>query len=53
MDIRLIVFCPMIMSSANPIYETLKYIDEDDVIMDYSDEKLLNKYHPQIVVLNS
>ena len=43
MDIRVIVFCPTIMSSANPIYETLKYLDEDDIIMDYSDDKLLNK----------
>jgi len=43
MDIRVIVFCPTIMSSANPIYETLKYLDEDDIIMDYSDEKLLKK----------
>jgi hypothetical protein len=31
------------MSVANPIYETLKYLDEDDIIMDYSDDKLLNK----------
>ena len=38
-----IVFCPTIMSTANPIYETLKYLDKDDIIMDYSDEKLLSK----------
>ena len=31
------------MSTANPIYETLKYLDEDDIIMDYSDEKLFKK----------
>jgi hypothetical protein len=31
------------MSSANPIYETLKYLDEDDIVMDYSDNKLLDK----------
>ncbi len=32
---RVIVFCPTIMSTANPIYDTLKYLDEDDIIMDY------------------
>ncbi len=31
------------MSTANPIYDTLKYLDEDDIIMDYSDDKLLDK----------
>ena len=43
LDMRVIVFCPTIMSTANPIYDTLKYLDEDDIIMDYSDDKLLNK----------
>ncbi len=40
---RVIVFCPTIMSSANPIYETLKHLDEDDIIMDYSDDTLLDE----------
>jgi hypothetical protein len=40
---RVIVLCPTIMSTANPIYDTLKYLDEDDIIMDYSDDKLLDK----------
>ena len=40
---RVIVFCPTIMSTANPIYDTLRYLDEDDIIMDYSDNKLLDK----------
>jgi hypothetical protein len=31
------------MSTANPIYDTLRYLDEDDIIMDYSDNKLLDK----------
>jgi hypothetical protein len=31
------------MSTANPMYDTLKNLDEDDIIMDYSDDKLLNK----------
>jgi hypothetical protein len=43
LDIRVIVFCPTVMSSANPIYETLKYLDEDDIILNYSDDKLLDK----------
>ena len=40
---RVIVFCPTILSAANPIYETLKYLDDDDIILDYSDNKLLEK----------
>jgi hypothetical protein len=31
------------MSSANPIYETLKDLDEDDIVLEYSDYKLLDK----------
>ena len=31
------------MSTANPIYDSLKYLDEDDIIMEYSDDKLLDK----------
>ncbi len=29
--------------TADPIYDTLKYLDEIDIIMDYSDDKLLTK----------
>ena len=43
LEMRVIVFCPTIMSAANPIYETLKYLDDDDIILDYSDNKLLEK----------
>jgi hypothetical protein len=43
LDMRVIVFCPTILSAANPIYETLKYLDHDDIILDYSDDKLLDK----------
>ncbi len=32
-----------LVSTANPIYETLKYLDEDDIIMNDSDNKLLDK----------
>ena len=40
---RVIVFCPTIHSAANPIYESLKYLSEEDIILDYSDDKLLGK----------
>ena len=40
---RVIVFSPTVHSAANPIYDTLKYLDEDEIIMDYSDNKLLDK----------
>jgi len=43
LDIRVILFCPTAHSVANPIYETLKYLDDDDIILDYSDDKLLDK----------
>jgi hypothetical protein len=43
LDMRIIVFCPTILSVANPIYDTLKYLDDDDIIMEYSDNKLLDK----------
>ena len=43
LTMRVIVFCPTIHSAANPIYESLKYLDEDDIILDYSDYKLLEK----------
>ncbi len=43
LDMRVIVFCPTIMSTVNPIYDKLKYLDEDDIILDYSDDKLLDK----------
>ena len=43
LDMRVIVFCPTILSTANPIYETLKNLDDDDIVIDYSDNKLLDK----------
>ena len=43
LTMRVIVFCPTINSSANPIYESLKYLDENDIILDYSDDKLIDK----------
>ena len=30
LNIRIIVFCPTLHSAANPVYETLKDLDEDD-----------------------
>jgi hypothetical protein len=35
-------FCPTILSTAKPMYETLKYLDEEDIVTDYSDNKLLD-----------
>ena len=43
LEMRVIVFCPTIMSTANPIYDSLKYLDEDDIIMEYTDGKLSEK----------
>ncbi len=40
---RIIVFCPTTLSTAKPICETLKYLDEEDIVMDYSVNKLLDK----------
>ena len=38
-----ILFCPTAHSSANPIYETLNNLDSDDIVLDYSDDKVLGK----------
>jgi hypothetical protein len=43
LNLRVILFCPTAHSTANPIYETLKDLDEDDIVLDYSDDKLLSK----------
>jgi hypothetical protein len=40
---RVILFCPTAHSVANPIYETLKYLDDEDIILNYSDDILLEK----------
>jgi hypothetical protein len=45
LTMRVIVFCPTIHCSANPIYESLKYLNEEDIILDYSDDKLLDTLH--------
>lgn len=37
---RTILFCPTAQSIANPIYTTLKSLDENDIHTDYSDELL-------------
>lgn len=39
---RIILICPTANSLANPIYKTLKYLDEDDIYTDYNDEVLNN-----------
>ncbi len=43
LTMRVIVFSPTIHSVANPIYESLRYLDEEYIILDYSDDKLLDK----------
>jgi hypothetical protein len=35
--------CPTILSTANAKYDTLKYLEEEDIVMDYSDNMLLDK----------
>ena len=42
LEMRVILFCPTAHSVANPIFETLRYLDED-IILEYSDDKLLDK----------
>ena len=39
-EIRTILFCPTANSVANPIFKTLKSLDEDDIYIDYSDDLL-------------
>lgn len=39
---RTILFCPTANSVANPIFKTLKTLDEDDIFTEYSDELLNN-----------
>lgn len=38
---RIILICPTANSSANPIYKTLKYLDEDDIYTEYNDDLLM------------
>lgn len=39
-QIRSILFCPTANSEANPVFKTLKSLDEDDIHTEYSDELL-------------
>lgn len=39
---RTILFCPTANSIANPIFKTLKSLDENDIYTEYSDELLIN-----------
>ncbi len=43
LTMRVIVFSPTIHSTTNPIFRSLKYLDEEDIILYYSDDKLLDK----------
>jgi len=40
---RIILFAPTANSDANPVYKTLKNLDEDDIILQYTDDILLDK----------
>ena len=37
------MFCPTANSAANPIFRSLKSLDEDDIVLNYSDDLLLDK----------
>lgn len=43
LPMRVILFCPTGNSEANPIYKTLKYLDDDDIVLSYTEEALLDK----------
>ena len=43
LPIRTILFAPTAYSQANPIYQTLKSLDENDIILEYSDDILHSK----------
>lgn len=43
LDIRIILFCPTYHSAANVIFKNLRDLDDDDVVLDYPDGKLLDK----------
>ncbi len=40
LQIRTILFCPTGNSEANPVYKTLSSLDDDDIILQYSDDQL-------------
>ena len=42
-DMRTILFCPTGNSDFNKIYTTLESLEEKDIILEYSDEKLLQE----------
>jgi len=43
LPIRTILFCPTANSAANPRFSSLKSLSEDDIILNYSDDLLLDK----------
>jgi hypothetical protein len=40
---RISAFCPTILSTANPIYNTIKHLDEEEIIMDHQDDRFLDE----------
>ncbi len=43
LHIRRILFCPTANSAANQIFQSLKSLQEEDIILNYSDDILLDK----------
>ena len=43
LPIRIILFCPTANSDANPVFKTLKNLDDDDIVLNYTDDKLIDK----------
>jgi len=41
LEIRIILWCPTANSNANPIYTTLKKLDENDIHTKYTDDELM------------
>jgi len=37
------LFCPTANSDANPVFKTLKNLDDDDIVLNYTDDKLIDK----------
>lgn len=43
LPVRTILFCPTGNSEANPIYKTLKSLDDKDIVLEYSDDAFMEK----------
>ncbi len=43
LQIRTILFCPTANSAANPIFQSLKSLQEEDIVLNYIDDISLDK----------